>query len=267
MSLIEPNPAPSAMLAVFARWADFAGPSDPSLDTLLHVYPEQHNMQVIYALGLEDLWATGLQNARKVGWRFLAGSGLRQAVAANVTETGNEPPQMTALTRGPEIASAIRAAQRIRDDFPEIKDAPCQYELRVLKIPGILLEVFWLKRYDSDPPPPGNGGGNSDPASTAKTGGDLVVPYFALFCDNLNVMKVLQLDDFLKIAKQLAAERLENSKRTETGKGGVWYPPLNAGYPGKDSGKKPSVGSAKPEDSRKKLSASSVKPKDSRKKK
>jgi hypothetical protein len=239
MSLIEPNPSSSTMLAVFARWADFAGPSDPSLDTLLYVYPEQHNMQLIYALGLQDLRATGLQNARKVGWRFLAGSGLRQAVAANVTETENEPPQMTALTRGPEIASAIRAAQRIRDDFPQIKDAPCEYELRVLKIPGILLEVFWLKCHDSDPPPPPKTGGNPDAASTAKTGGDLVVPYFALFCDDLNVMRVLQVDDFLKIAKQLADTRLENSQRTETGSGGVGYIPPDAGYPGKDSGKKP----------------------------
>ena len=249
MSLIEPNPTPSAMLAVLARWADFAGPSDPSLDTMLYVYPEQYNMQAIYALGLQDLRATGLQNARKVGWRFLAGSGLRQAVAANVTETENEPPQMTALTRGSEIASAIRAAQRIRDDFPEIKDALCKYELRVLKIPGILLEVFWLKCLDSDPPAPG---GNPDPASPAKAGGDLVVPYFALFCEDLNVMGVFQVDAFLKIAKQLAAERLENSKGTETGKGGVWSPPLNAGYPSKDSGKKPSASPARPKASPKK---------------
>jgi hypothetical protein len=190
MSLIEPNPSPSAMLAVFARWKDFAGASDPSLDTLLYVYPEQHNMQVIYALGLEDLRASGLQNARKVGWRFLAGSGLRQAVAANLAQTGNEPPQMTALTRGPEIASAIRAAQRIRDDFPLVKDPQYEYELRVLKIPGILLEVFWLK---------------------AKTGGDLVVPYFALFCDKLNVMRVLQADEFLDIVKPLAKKRLQGS--------------------------------------------------------
>ena len=174
-------------------------------------------MQVIYALGLQDLLATGLQNARKVGWRFLAGSGLRQAVAANVTETDDQPPQMTALTRGPEIASAIRAAQRIRD-FPQIKDPPCEYELRVLKIPGILLEVFWLK---------------------AKTGGDLVVPYFALFRDDLNVMKVLKVDEFLDIVKPLVKKRLENSQLTETGKGGGYDIGCDDGDAGKDSGKKP----------------------------
>ena len=214
MSLIEPNPSPSAMVAVFARWADFAGPSDPSLESLLYVHPEQHNMQVIYALGLQDLQASGFQNARKVGWRFLAGSALRQAVAANLAQTGNEPPQMTALTRGPEIASAIRAAQRVRE-FTDLKDPSCEYELRVLKISGILLEVFWLK---------------------AKTGRDLVVPYFALFCDQLNVMRVIEVDDFLKIVKPLVDKRLQSSQQTETGNVGVCYAPPDAGYSGKDSG-------------------------------
>lgn len=217
MSLIEPNPSPSAMLAVFARWVDFAGTSDPSLDTLLYVHPEQHNMQVIYALGLQDLLSTGLKNARKVGWRFLAGSALRQAVAANLAQSGEEPPQMTALTRGPEIASAIRAAQRVRD-FPLAKDPQYEYELRVLKIPGVLLEVFWLK---------------------AKSGSDLVVPYFAQFCDKLNVMRVLQADEFLDVVRPLVQKRLLNSQRTETGSGGAWDIAPDAGYAGNVSGTRP----------------------------
>lgn len=223
MSLIEPNPSPAAMLALFARWADFAGPSDPSLNTLLYVHPEQHNMQVIYALGLQDLMKCGLSKARKVGWRFLACSALRQAVAANLAQVDDEPPQMTALTRGTEIASAIRAAQRVRE-FAPAKDTQNEYELRVLKIPGLLIEVFWLK---------------------ARNGNDLVVPYFALFCDQLNVMRVLQLDEFLNIVKPLAQKRLDNSLRTETGKGGRYnVASTAAGYSGKDSGNQPQASSA-----------------------
>jgi hypothetical protein len=227
MSLIEPNPSPAAMLALFARWADFAGPSDPSLNTLLYVHPEQHNMQVVYALGLQDLMASGLTNARKVGWRFLAASALRQAVAANLAQEGDEAPQMTALTRGAEIASAIRAAQRVRE-FPPAKDPKYEYELRVLKIPGVLLEVFWLK---------------------ARTGSDLVVPYFALFCDQLNVMRVLQVDEFLNIVKPLVQKRLRNSQRTETGKGSAYdSAPSDTAYAGKDSGNQPQASSATSKD-------------------
>ena len=148
------------------------------------------------------------------------------AVAANLAQTGDEPPQMTALTRGPEIASAIRAAQRVRD-FPRVKDPQYEYELRVLKIAGLLLEVFWLK---------------------AKTGSDLVVPYFALFRDELNVMRVLQVDDFLKIVKPLAEKRLQNSQQTETGSGIVCYPPPDAGYSGKAGGDQPQASSATSED-------------------
>jgi hypothetical protein len=210
------------MLALFARWADFAGPSDPSLNTLLYVHPEQHNMQVIYALGLQDLKESGLREARKVGWRFLACSALRQAVAANLAQVRDEAPQMTALTRGTEIASAIRAAQRVRE-FAPAKDTQNEYELRVLKIPGILLEVFWLK---------------------ARTGSDLVVPYFALFCDELNVMRVLEVDKFLSIVKPLVQKRLQNSLRTETGKGGRYNVATTAaGYGGKDSGNQPQASS------------------------
>jgi hypothetical protein len=223
MSLIEPNPSPSAMLALFARWEDFAGPSDPSLNTLLYVHPEQHNMQVIYALGLQDLMASGFKNARKVAWRFLASSALRQAVAANLAQVGDEAPQMTALTRGAEIASAIRAAQRVRE-FPPAKDPQYEYELRVLKIPGVLLEVFWLK---------------------AKTGSDLVVPYFALFCDKLNVMRVLQVDEFLDIVKPLVQKRLQNSAGTETGTAvGYDVASSDAECANKESGNQPLASSA-----------------------
>lgn len=226
MSLIEPNPSPAAMLALFARWGDFAGPSDPSLNTLLYVHPEQHNMQVIYALGLQDLMASGLKNARKIGWRFLAASALRQAVAANLTQVGDGAPQMTALTRGPEIASAIRAAQRVHE-FPPAKDPKYEYELRVLKIPGVLLEVFWLK---------------------ATNGNDLVVPYFALFCDKLNVMRVLQVDEFVDIVKPLVQKRLQNSLRTEVGWGGDYDKASDAGYAGKDSGAQPQASAATQKD-------------------
>jgi len=194
------------MVALFAHWADFAGPNDPSLNTLLHVHPEQNSMQVIYALGLQDLVDSGLTKARKIGWRFLASSALRQAVAANLDD---EPPKMTALTRGDEIASAIRAAQRVRELSPA-KDPQYEYELRVLKIPGLLIEVFWLK---------------------AQNGEDLVVPYFAVFADELNVMKVLKVGEFLKIVQPMADKRVQNSKRTQTGKAGRYDDPNSCAKP------------------------------------
>jgi hypothetical protein len=176
MPLIQPA---VAVLRAFQRGLmDLAGPNDPAL-ALLRVVQEGHQ---VYTLGLTDILAgRGIGAATLAGWQFLAAD-PDNSVAAHVTSTlGDLPPAISSISNGPEIAKAIDAVNAAKA-MPVFQQPGG--ELRLLKIPGVLVEAVWLK--------PAFGDGE-------------VYPYLTL-AKGLDAMRWYPAQEFLNILKPVATE-------------------------------------------------------------
>ena len=91
---------------------------------------------------------------------------------------------MTNLAQGPRVAEALQAAAAVAA-LPEVRAA--DYELRLLRIPGLLIEAFWL---------------------VSQSGGaDLVVPFLTLN-KQLQLSRPYPLTDFMNVVQPLATRRL-----------------------------------------------------------
>jgi len=102
------------------------------------VYP-----QAVYAMGLDQvLRGDPPEDSLFVGWRYLLKIDDDLGVEVDVDQTGNEPPVYAGLSYGPLTAKAVWAAQQIAN-VPGIPDAV--YEVRFLRIPGILTNSLWLR--------------------------------------------------------------------------------------------------------------------------
>ena len=197
MSLTEANAPHDVMFAMMARWADFARTGDPSLNEL-NAHPEATFMQEVRFLQISDAKDPKCslnERAAPAGWRFLGGTVHGQSVAA-IVDNVDKPARMAALARGIAIASLIRAASRVGEltiaQDPNRKDA-----LRVLKIPGLLVEAFWLQ--------------SADPKVE-----NMVVPYFAEFIDTLLPMQPITEKEFLKIVREVAIKRVPDKAVAKT---------------------------------------------------
>lgn len=131
--------------ALLGRLRDFIHPSESLHHPLTDVYRLQP-IQAVYVVGLEDLRKTGLEGAEQSCWRFLAGSTLGQAAGAEVTFLGpGHTPVLNGLLTGPDVTVFVQSADRFRLQYEKIYDAyDDKYELRILSIPGLLIEAFWL---------------------------------------------------------------------------------------------------------------------------
>jgi hypothetical protein len=177
MALIQPTPPERTRVALIAGLGNFIDIDNPLARILIHGQRGQH----VFALGLTELLeGNGPGRAHPVGWRFLAGNAAGLAIAADVTN--DESPELTSLSRGSENAAAIRAIQEAETIEKVEKN---DYELLVLKIPGILVECLWLKWWKS---------------ATDKD--DLVVP-FQTRARQLQTKTVYNRDEFMMIAQPL----------------------------------------------------------------
>jgi hypothetical protein len=193
VALLEPNPSKDAKLALVARMAHFARPGDPPLSILTTIdvhHTDQYFVQQIWILGLKDLVDSGLTKAKSAGWRFLATDTRGyQALAANVAESEGKPARMTGLSRGPEVVLALQSARQL-ERLPKVLQLveTVNYELRILKITGVLIEVFWL-HWETNPDK------------------DVVIPFLTHAPEQ--VMQVYELQPFLDVFCPLAQARLD----------------------------------------------------------
>lgn len=114
----------------------------------------------VFTLPVDDLAAGRKEmNPRPAGWLFLTGASPGEIMAAEVYEPGRgAEPKVVNVSRDPVNEKIRRMVQGI-ERLPQMRAA--DYELRVLRIPAISVEAFWLK--------------------AAKKGqADLVVPFFSL---------------------------------------------------------------------------------------
>jgi hypothetical protein len=157
MPLVSPEPPPevleafSAGVRAFVRESTgekvskeaFAG-EPPVIPTLadLGEGPYQAAQQT-FLLALNDAAdGAGGEKARPVGWRFFAGRSEDTALLGWVTRRGpQEPWRMTSASYGPRVWAALQEARALQD-LPRIRGA--EYQLRVLTVPGLHLEGFWM---------------------------------------------------------------------------------------------------------------------------
>jgi len=146
MTLRTAEPSPEAIATVRAHLTDLAPRPQFQHRLLARAEPTQVALAAphdVYAIGLDRLAAgAGLEAAEVVGQRFLVLDDDRAVASAELTPGGgfqsNEGPFVGAT------AEAIRAAE----DSPDLADG--NYELRLLRIPGIYLVALWLRDEDGD---------------------------------------------------------------------------------------------------------------------
>jgi hypothetical protein len=106
-------------------------------DTLLH------NAQQIFVLGLRDAASNaGIGAATPFGWRIFAGT-VRGKIVMGRLSCRPQPVgwKLTAAFYGDRVWDALQASTAI-DSFARASMA--DYELRVLAVPGLNLETYWL---------------------------------------------------------------------------------------------------------------------------
>jgi hypothetical protein len=183
MALKIPPPSKEATQALSAL-ADFLRPGDPSPTD--RVRPVG---QPFFTVGLEQL-ANGeeILPAAPTGWRFLIRGEYGQAVAADVNTRSGVKPKMSSLWRGAQIQKVAEAIDEL-EKLPEVEKQ--DYELRILRIPGLHIEAFWLR----------------SPAG----GPVLVVPFLGL-AEELQLMRPYPAEEFRQIVQRMAKQHLEDSE-------------------------------------------------------
>jgi hypothetical protein len=146
----------------------------------------------IYNLGARDVLANSDLDAaaRLLGYRYFAHGDAPEAVVAGDVDASSTP-QVTALSYGSSVQDTLLAKKRF-DEHPDLSDpASANYEPRLLRIPGLYVEAFWLK--------PLSGGG-----------ADSVIPYHTLIPD-LDSATPIPVKEFFDKVRPLAEQALQES--------------------------------------------------------
>jgi hypothetical protein len=145
---------------------DFAGPDDPLTLSVCAAenWPGRAAMHRVHYAGLRTITELDeLDESRLVptSWRFFAGGHQTKTAAAGCMATCGRPGsplKVLAVTRGPAPAAILTCTESL-NDLSELSGNPNNhYDMRVLRIPALGIEAFWLK-------------------SQSAGVGDLVVPY------------------------------------------------------------------------------------------
>jgi hypothetical protein len=102
----------------------------------------------VYTPRLADLGTSaGIRAAVLTGWRFLVGDPEQNLISCTVTrQPGTGAWQLTTAYYGPQVKWVLKA----RDALASLQQAQTRaYELRILAIPAINVEAFWL--FDPSP--------------------------------------------------------------------------------------------------------------------
>jgi hypothetical protein len=211
---------PSAvwMQKLKASLADFAGPGSPLTAGLLEDnWGGPQTAHPIYSVGLSaisnpDLLA-GLEKI--FCWRFMAGesSGPIATGCWATPELPGLPAKVIAAVRGPEVADVLASTDQLNHLSIVANQPDNHFDIRVLRIPGICVEAFWLKY-----------------TGLTQAGGasDWIVPY-GLVISGSNIIKLpgggtltknqaYSANDFLTIAASAARKRLISGQNMPTGR-------------------------------------------------
>ena len=215
-NLTLPKPSSSWLANLKVNLTDFAGRDDPLLHVVEMACPGPSTSHRVYVLGLQEIAAGGgVEKARSLGWRFLAGGhpGEHQAVGCQTTDDqiAGLPAKVIATSRTQSIADLLNDFTQLVELRQLKADPNHTYELRVLRVAGLYLEAFWLKA------PPG-------------AQNDWIVPYGLLWDDKreyiklpggvrLNRMEAIRAANFVGKIKDCAQKRLADASARPPGLG------------------------------------------------
>jgi hypothetical protein len=195
--------------AFTAGLGDFVSSGSPLWSLLLNKY----NPVPAYDLDLKIFWELasppGFEGRKTLPgerlqcrWRFLAADGGLYAGCHVGSVVQGQPPKLTGLSDSVQI---LEAMERFIE-LPSVSlPSPGDFEIRVLRIPWLHFEAFWLYWL-----PPGNGSTPTllPPADARETtddssrGTDVIVPYLGFVerpsREKLSTMNALVLPEFLQ---------------------------------------------------------------------
>jgi hypothetical protein len=187
----------------------FAGPGDPIAAALYDEnWAGRQAWHAVYSVGLQTILHAKKLDAidKPLCWRFIAGGhkGIKTADGCWAThELCGLPAKVLATFRNREMAEILADAEQL-NILNEVSGHPGDnYELRILRIPALCLEAFWLK-------------------SLSAKRCDLIVPY-GLVVDHdlvklgggrtLHKNKAYPVAEFLKAVGPAAQQRLKVDER------------------------------------------------------
>jgi hypothetical protein len=159
MPILKPTPPPAveeafskglpAYLSVPDRniVEQYAGTA-PELPTLAELGLREdaisyHNAQQVFVLALNDaVNAANANAATPAGWRLFAGNTVNKTMLGRVSSRQTLSSwKLTSAYYGERVWNSLQASRAL-DALPEVRAG--NYELRVLTVPGLSLETFWL---------------------------------------------------------------------------------------------------------------------------
>jgi hypothetical protein len=206
LTALTPNQAWLAKLR--ASLAAFASPGDTFATGLLaDNWEGPQAAHPIYSVGLKSIMNPDVLTSlnQPICWRFISGSSdpAEQASGCWATpEIQGLPAKVVATVRGLEATDVLASTTKL-NQLSIVVDQPAnQFEVRVLRIPGLVIEAFWLKYMGS-----------------AVGSEDWIVPY-GLVQSSANLIKLpgggtlnknqaYPASDFLRIAAIAAQKRLD----------------------------------------------------------
>ena len=220
-NLTVPTPSDGWMQKLRTSLTAFAAPDGPFTAALYDENgPGRWARHCVYSVGLKTIRdLKKLDGINKpLCWRFFADGheAMRMATCCFAThELNGSQAKVIAVLQGAEVADILASAEQL-NHLNQVTDPNYQYEIRVLRIPGLSLEAFWLKALSAERE-------------------DLIVPYGLCLGDNnliklsagrtLNKNKAYSLSEFLNTAQDAARERLAADENTAAAR---WNSSLNA---------------------------------------
>jgi hypothetical protein len=95
----------------------------------------------LLTMTLSEIGALPLR-PREAGWRFLASDGKGSIISGEVSPTPKGPWRLNSVSRDPAAMAPLQTAEQI-ERLPDLQGR--DFELSVLRVPGVLLEAIVLK--------------------------------------------------------------------------------------------------------------------------
>jgi hypothetical protein len=151
MSLFVPPPPPGGLEVINKALGDLGTRPSTAARAMEDAAPEDIAVAAphpVYFLGLEDVASGGgLSAAKLVSWRYILLNGDNSLAAAEVSLEEGEGLEFSHVNQGPFVGATVEGVG-IAEGLDEVSRN--DYELRLLKIPGLYIVALWLHADQQD---------------------------------------------------------------------------------------------------------------------